>query len=76
MRNSIIQSAHFQSITLDRINLQDDTFRITTRTDVNGLLKSIQDDGLITPPLLIKKNSTFIIVSGLPYRRLPETGLE
>jgi ParB family chromosome partitioning protein len=68
MRNSTDQSAHFQSIALSRINLQDDTFRITTRTDVNGLLESIQDDGLITPPLLIKKNSTFIVVSG--FRRI------
>ena len=51
-----------------RINFQDDTFRITTRTDVNDLLESIQYDGLITPPLLIKKNSDFIIVSG--FRRI------
>jgi len=31
-------------------------------------LESIQYDGLITPPLLIKKNSAFIIVSG--FRRI------
>lgn len=68
MRNSTVQSTHFQSITLARINLQDDTFRITTRTDVNDLLESIRYDGLITPPLLIKKDSTFIIVSG--FRRI------
>jgi hypothetical protein len=68
MQNSTVQSAHFQSIALAGINLQDDTFRITTRTDVNDLLESIQYDGLITPPLLIKKNSAFIIVSG--FRRI------
>jgi len=68
MRNSTVQSAHFQSIPLARINLHDDTFRITTRTDVNDLLESIQYDGLITPPLLIKKNATFTIVSG--FRRI------
>ena len=68
MRNSTVQSAHFQPIALSRINLQDDTFRITTRADVNDLLESIQYDGLITPPLLIKKNSTLIIVSG--FRRI------
>ena len=68
MRNPTVQSACFQPITPDRINLQDDTFRITTRTDVNDLLESIRYDGLITPPLLIKKNSTFIIVSG--FRRI------
>jgi len=68
MRNSTVQSAHFQSIALARINLQDDTFRITTRTDVNELLDTLQYDGLLTPPLLIKKNSTFVIVSG--FRRI------
>jgi ParB family transcriptional regulator, chromosome partitioning protein len=68
MRNSTVQSAHFQSIALSGINLQDDTFRITTRTDVNDLLDSIQHDGLITPPLLIKKDSVFVIVSG--FRRI------
>ena len=68
MRNSTVQSAHFQSIALARINLQDDTFRITTRTDVNELLDTLQYDGLLTPPLLIKKNSTFVIISG--FRRI------
>jgi ParB family chromosome partitioning protein len=68
MRNPTVQSARFQSITPERINLQDDTFRITTRTDINDLLESIRYDGLITPPLLIKKDTTFVIVSG--FRRI------
>jgi len=48
--------------------MQDDTFRITTRTDVSDLLGSIRHDGLTTPPLLIKKSSAFIIISG--FRRI------
>ena len=68
MRESTVQSAQFQTIPLSRIDLQDDTFRITTRTDASDLLGSIQYDGLITPPLLIKKSSAFIIVSG--FRRI------
>ena len=68
MRASTVQSAHFQTIALARINLQDDTFRITTRTDVNDLLASIRYDGLIAPPLLIEKNTAFIVVSG--FRRI------
>jgi hypothetical protein len=68
MRESSVQFAHFQTIPLSRIDLQDDTFRITTRTDVSDLLGSIQYDGLIAPPLLIKKSSAFIIVSG--FRRM------
>ena len=42
MLNSTLQSAHFQSISITRINLEDDTFRITTRTDANDLLESIE----------------------------------
>lgn len=68
MRKPTVQSAHFQTIPLSRIDLQEDTFRITTRTDVSDLLGSIQYDGLIAPPLLIKKSSAFIIVSG--FRRI------
>ncbi len=68
MRKSTVQSAHYQSITLSGIDLADDTFRITTRTDVDDLLASIQYDGLIAPPLLIKKDSAFIIICG--FRRI------
>ena len=68
MRHTPVQSAQLLSIPPARIDLLDDTYRITTRSDVNDLLKSIQLDGLITPPLLIKKNSIFIIVSG--FRRI------
>ena len=63
-----IQSDQFRSIALARINLQDEAFRITTRTDIDDLLESFQYDGLIAPPLLVKKNSAFIIVSG--FRRI------
>ena len=68
MRKSSVHSAHFKSITLSGINLHDDTFRITTRTDVDDLLESIQYDGLLIPPLLVKKDSDFIIVCG--FRRI------
>lgn len=68
MRNSTVQSAQFQAVALSRINLQDETFQITTRTEVNDLLESIGYDGLLTPPLLIKKKSDFVVVSG--FRRI------
>ena len=68
MRASTVQSASFQTIALARINLNDDTFRITTRTDVSDLLASIRYDGLIAPPLLIEKNTALIVVSG--FRRI------
>lgn len=67
MRHSVIQSSRFQKITLARINTQDDTFRITTQEDVSELVRSIQNEGLITPPLLCENDCEFIVVSG--FRR-------
>jgi len=56
------------SVPLNRIDARDDTFRITTRTDVDDLLASIPHEGLLNPPLVIKKASAFRIISG--FRRL------
>ncbi len=53
---------------MGRINFQDDSFRITTRAEIDDLLESIRHEGLITPPLLRKKNSALVIVSG--FRRI------
>jgi ParB family chromosome partitioning protein len=68
MPNWTIQSAQLQSVSLTWINLEDDTFRITTRRDVNDLIASIQHEGLIAPPLLVMRSSTFSIISG--FRRI------
>ena len=68
MRNSAIQPAHLKSIRLARINSQDDTFRITTRTDTDELQVSIKHEGLLNPPVVIKKTAAFTIVSG--FRRI------
>lgn len=64
-----LDSAQFQTVPLERIDLQTDTFRITTREAVDELSVSIQHDGLITPPILLQKPiSTYAVVSG--YRRI------
>lgn len=63
-----IQSARYQTVPLAGINLQNDAFRITTSEDLGGLLVSIQQVGLMIPPLLIKQDSKFTIISG--FRRL------
>jgi len=69
MHKPIFQSAKYQSVSLTRINRQNDAFRITTREDVAELAVSIQSDGLIVPPTLImEKHSTYVIVSG--FRRV------
>ena len=63
-----IHSEQYQTIPLSSINLQDDEFRITTREDVDELSTSIQQTGLISPPLLIETSSGHSIVSG--FRRV------
>lgn len=64
-----IDSAQFQIVPLNRINLQIDSFHITTREDLEDLTISIQHDGLISPPTLIKSSaSAYVIVSG--FRRV------
>ena len=68
MQDSIDLSFRLRSVPLAHINLTDDTFRITTRTDIKELAASIADIGLLNPPLIIKKQSTFTLVSG--FRRV------
>jgi len=64
-----LDSAQFQTVPLEWIDLQMDTFRITTCERVDELAVSIQHDGLITPPILVQKPvSAYAIVSG--YRRV------
>jgi ParB family chromosome partitioning protein len=60
--------AQYQTVSLDRINLRNEDFRITTREDLYDLLVSIQHVGLISPPLLFKQTHEFTIVSG--FRRV------
>jgi len=68
MREPDIQSAQTKSIPLSRIDTTDDTFRITTQTDIDDLLASLRHDGILNPPLVIEKTSDFTIVSG--FRRI------
>jgi len=64
-----LDSAQFQTVPLNQIDLQIDTFRITTREGVDELVVSIQHDGLITPPILFQQTaSVYAVVSG--YRRI------
>jgi len=62
------------------IALEDDTYRITTSTAVEDLIKSIRHVGLINPPVLLQKQDRYIIVAGfrriaamqkLDYRHIP-----
>ena len=56
------------SIDLAAIDFADDTFRITTATRTEDLMLSIQQVGLLNPPILRKKKSGFQIING--FRRI------
>ncbi|MBF0397995.1 MAG: ParB N-terminal domain-containing protein [Desulfobacterales bacterium] len=58
----------YQHIEIDLINLNDETFRITTNREFTDIADSIKTIGIINPPILLKKNNNFIIVSG--FRRI------
>lgn len=68
MQDSIDQSLLLRSVPLAHINLADDSFRITTKQDIKELAVSIGNLGLLNPPLVVKKKSSFTIVSG--FRRV------
>jgi len=55
----------FKTIDLDRVDITDTTYRISTPTPVEGLMASIREVGLLSPPLLRASGSDrFIIISG------------
>ncbi|MGD2038073.1 MAG: ParB/RepB/Spo0J family partition protein [Desulfobacterales bacterium] len=59
---------HYQSISTADIDTANLTFRITTASDMEDLLGSIQKIGLIQPPVLMAKPSGYAIVCG--FRRI------
>jgi ParB family chromosome partitioning protein len=57
-----------QKVMMSKVNLADSTFRITTCTDLNKLVLSIQKLGLLHPPLLEYNSPKYVIVCG--FRRI------
>lgn len=57
-----------KNVTLDQIESEDETYRITTNEDTDDLVESFKHVGLVNPPLLIKNNSSYTIVCG--FRRI------
>jgi ParB family chromosome partitioning protein len=53
---------------LSSIDLEDHAFRITTNKSLKSLTLSIKNVGLLNPPILVKKNSDFRVISG--FRRI------
>ena len=55
-------------VKLAKIDLGDDTFRITTEKQVDDLMLSINQIGILHLPLLLKKKLTYTIICG--FRRI------
>ncbi|MBW2013345.1 MAG: ParB N-terminal domain-containing protein, partial [Deltaproteobacteria bacterium] len=55
-------------VKLSLIDSNDDSFRITTRRNIDHLMASIDHVGVLNPPLLIEKKSGYKIVCG--FRRI------
>jgi len=57
-----------QIVDLSRIDIDDDSFRITTEKKNDGLIVSIKNLGLLNLPLLLEKETGYTIISG--FRRI------
>jgi ParB-like chromosome segregation protein Spo0J len=69
---SNLPSYKVTSVPLNRIDTADATYHITTRTDVDDLLASIRNVGLLNLPILMANGGSFIVVSG--FRRIAACG--
>lgn len=58
----------YQTVPLSRIREDDTTYRISTGYAAAGLIASIQNLGLINPPIVQPRKGQFVVVSG--FRRL------
>ena len=59
---------HEETVELSSIDLDDNTYRITSETSIDVLAESIRHVGIINPPVLRPKNSDFTIIAG--FRRI------
>jgi len=55
-------------VQIKRIDSFDDSYRITTESEIDRLIDSVQTVGLINFPILIRKDQGFTIISG--FRRI------
>jgi ParB family chromosome partitioning protein len=55
-------------VNLSQIDMDDDSFRITTEQDLDNLMASINHLGLLNLPLLLEKETGYSIISG--FRRI------
>jgi len=53
-----------ENLSLNKIFLKDERFRISYYFDLEKLVTSIREIGLLNPPLVTRRNGRFILVSG------------
>jgi len=58
----------YRAVSLDQIQVDDATYRISTGHDHHALFASIRSLGLIHPPILLPSEDSFVIISG--FRRI------
>jgi ParB family transcriptional regulator, chromosome partitioning protein len=56
-----------QYISIEKVDLVDQTYRVSTDNNISKILDSIQINGLINPVLIKRHNAKFIVISG--YKR-------
>ncbi len=65
---ALSQSHEIEKVAISDIDLEDKTYRITTKRSLSDLNDSITQVGLISPPILKHVNSKYIIIGG--FRRV------
>lgn len=58
----------FKTVSLDRIDLSDDTYRVTTQSDPAELACSIGAAGVLSPPIVKQRRGRWSVVCG--FRRI------
>ena len=59
---------NLRQISLDVIDLKDERFRFSYHFDLDRLLLSVKEIGLVNPPVIVNQESRFILVTG--WKRL------
>ncbi len=54
----------YEEVPLRDIDFDDERFRTSRRTHLNGLIRSIRKVGLVSPPVVCRRGSRYILVTG------------
>jgi len=57
-----------QTVPINAIDLENTSYKISSSTSILGLIHSVRQFGLLSPPIIQKHNSGYIVISG--FRRI------